>query len=282
METICGTFTEGSRKRIEVLLDWELLQLKYFVWLARHTSATRMLDVGANVGAYSVTAAAYCPDLERIDAFEPAPVAFDELCQNLVLQPDRQRFTAHRVAAAATAGTGRFRVYGDMHGANRLASARPANERDVETIEVELVPLDSLVDSSGETLMMKIDVEGAELDVLAGARRVFDDNRCLLQIETLDEHGTSEVEALLRGYGYVRVLHFRDDHYFAPADDEKLRQEMVERAFDDLTGPLNELRDLHLGQRQLARALRIVRRERGLLDLSMREYKPEHFAGFES
>lgn len=269
LEAVSCTFTNESKRRLEMLVDYEIAELRFFLWLARRTRSTHMLDVGANIGAYTVAAARHCPGLQRLEAFEPAPAAFAELQRNLALQDESSRLVAHPIAASDSTGTARFDIFGDMHGANQLSGASGTHKEAHTTIEVQVGLLDDVVGASGLDLLMKIDVEGAELGVLRGASRLLTENRCYLQVEVLSAGHLTDVRTILGDLGYTPALHLRDDWYFVPEADGQLQRDMVERAFDDVAGQLDELRDLRLARRAFVRNVRQLRRENPELDTGL-------------
>ncbi|HET7231340.1 MAG TPA: FkbM family methyltransferase [Longimicrobium sp.] len=124
------------------------------------------LDVGANVGAYTLLLGAWVRPGGRVYAFEPAPEAFGGLSRHVALNGLGGVVTPVRAAVSARTGTATLAVDG-LSGANRL-DASAAGER------VETVTLDDFCRREGiRPTFIKIDVEGAELDVLRGARETI-------------------------------------------------------------------------------------------------------------
>lgn len=124
------------------------------------------LDVGANVGAYTLLLGRWVRPGGRVFAFEPAGEAFAGLSRHVELNGLGDGVTCVRAAAAATTGTALLAVDG-LSGANRLAS-------DAGGERVETVTLDDFCAREGiHPSFIKIDVEGAELDVLRGARETI-------------------------------------------------------------------------------------------------------------
>jgi FkbM family methyltransferase len=151
------------------------------------------IDVGANVGSYSIWAAELGA---RVIALEPADDTYELLNENIRLNGYEVRTI--KAAAGSTSGTVRFtRGLDDV---NRMD--------EVGDIEVEAVTLDSIIGNS-EIAGMKIDVEGFELEVLRGCEHALSQQRiALIQLEwnTTSLRATnsdrSPVADLLRKYGY--------------------------------------------------------------------------------
>lgn len=144
----------------------------------------RVLDVGANVGVYSAVAAAQGA---VVTAVEPHPPTVDRLRQNC---PDA---TVRQCALGADAGTTALAVTNDAPGTQRPAVA------DSGSYEVPLRPADELGVLPD---VVKVDVEGAETEVLAGAAGwLAQQGPRVWWLETHD--GTAAaVRAELEGAGY--------------------------------------------------------------------------------
>ncbi len=121
------------------------------------------VDVGANVGVYSImVAGAVGAD---VIAVEPVPLSFDRLSANVRLN-DLGNIDARRVGLSDTSGKLLFTTGRDCM--NRVAV--PGDGGDL--VEVEVVTLDDLCGKRVPTFI-KIDVEGHELAVLNGASKVL-------------------------------------------------------------------------------------------------------------
>jgi len=116
--------------------------------------------VGANVGSYTILAAAGVG--AQVAAFEPGAEAFGWLTRNVALNRVEHLVTAHRLALGARRGRARFTAALDT--TNRID--------DDGTESVALDTLDSVLGGACPSLL-KIDVEGYEPEVLAGAERTL-------------------------------------------------------------------------------------------------------------
>lgn len=123
-----------------------------------------VFDVGANLGAYTLLFAQWVGPAGRIHAFEPAPGARRGLERHLALNRLSDRVTVHHEAVSDGPGVARFTGDG-VQGDNRLAGDGAG------TIDVTTTSLDAICAAHGLTpALIKLDVEGAELAVLRGAR----------------------------------------------------------------------------------------------------------------
>lgn len=154
--------------------------------LARHLAPGSVFyDVGANVGFFTVIASRLVGAVGHVYAFEPVPenAAYIEL--NLRLNNCRN-VTVVRKAVAALAGRGELWMAEYAGGGALTTAAVPpdANGR----IDVDIVAIDDLVFACGwrPPAVVKIDVEGSEVDVLRGMRRTLREKRPIVVYEVDD------------------------------------------------------------------------------------------------
>jgi FkbM family methyltransferase len=127
-------------------------------------------DCGANLGLYSLLAAAVGAS---VVAFEPTPKTFDRLVVNV----EANRFDVQCLALALADRSGRETIYelSDTNsGMNTLTHGTPV-------AEVEVARLDDLELPAPH--LLKIDVEGSELALLAGAAETIRRHRPTLVVE---------------------------------------------------------------------------------------------------
>ncbi|HEX3960655.1 MAG TPA: FkbM family methyltransferase [Trebonia sp.] len=162
-------------------------------WRTALASGGLFIDVGANVGTYTIWAAELGAE---VIALEPAPDTFELLRENVAL--NGYQVTTTRAAAGDHCGTARFTA--GLDAVNCLDPAGPTT--------TVLVTVDSLL-GDRHAAGMKIDVEGFEIDVLRGCARALADQRIgLIQLEWNEASrvalGTDRrpVAELLARYGY--------------------------------------------------------------------------------
>jgi FkbM family methyltransferase len=166
------------------------------------------VDVGANIGYFSLLAARILGGEGKVIAFEPIPRLIEQASRSAGASEVR---TIRFVGAACGAQGGMATIAIDRHdiGTSSLAVTRPSTE----AIEVEVVTLDDALRDEPRVDAIKIDVEGWELDVLRGATAVLRRHAPVLIVEyspTLYERiapGTSEqLLRFLEEHGYQLSL----------------------------------------------------------------------------
>ncbi|MEY2472570.1 MAG: hypothetical protein QOK28_1899 [Actinomycetota bacterium] len=149
------------------------------------------VDVGANVGTYTLLAASV--EGTRVIAYEPTTSAFSRLRENITVNNLGPRVTARQAAVGATSGEAS--VTTDLGTMNRITE-------DGSGERVPLVALDTDA-SVGRVTLLKIDVEGAEVEVLRGAEQLIERDSPALIIEA-NSPGALSDWLTTRGYSFCR------------------------------------------------------------------------------
>lgn len=159
-------------------------------------------DVGANLGLFSFAAAAAAGPRGGVLAFEADTWLVDLLRRSSELQPERSaRVTVVPSAVASDVDLRTFCLAKRSRSANFLAgygSTQTGGSRAEQT--VVSVSLDWVACRRTPPDILKVDVEGAELEVLQGAHALLEKHRPIV----LCEVGASpkELSDLLHGHGY--------------------------------------------------------------------------------
>jgi FkbM family methyltransferase len=123
-------------------------------------------DVGAYIGAVTITAARAVGANGHIHAFEPDPQTFSILRQTVHANGVTEWVTLRRLALAGTPGQATLYRWNRDESQNSLIRNPAGGGR----IDIETAAFDEVLRDRNVTLV-KIDVEGAELEVLAGMSR---------------------------------------------------------------------------------------------------------------
>jgi len=154
------------------------------------------LDIGANVGAYTVLAAGVCKSSAL--AFEPDPKTVVDLRRNIEVNGLENLVTVHNVALGATEGEVAFTVGLDT--VNRVVNQRGAHYQLVQQRSLDSV----LGDLEFNTAFAKVDVEGYEEEVLRGAEHFLAKQSVkAIELETV----TQGIQELLSRYQFERAFY---------------------------------------------------------------------------
>jgi FkbM family methyltransferase len=155
-----------------------------------------VLDLGANVGYFTLIAAVLTGPTGKVVSYEPIPANAAALRRNVELN----HLTNVEVVEAAMSdspGTAEISV-GNSDQTASLVAPRP-----VGTLTVRTVNLDLEVDRVGAPAVIKCDIEGAEYAAFATAERALAGHPALLcEVHRMYEGDEARFEAILHGHGY--------------------------------------------------------------------------------
>jgi FkbM family methyltransferase len=168
-----------------------------------------VLDVGAHHGLYTLLAARRVGKGGRVIAFEPSERERSLLARHLRLNRCG-RVTIENWAVGSERGKAQlFLVEGGEDGCNSLRSPRTAAKS--HTTEVEVISLDEYITANkiGNVDFLKLDIEGAELDALKGARGLLTSSERPVVLAEVYEirsepwgYKSREIVTFLEGLGY--------------------------------------------------------------------------------
>ena len=194
---------------------WEVEQLEDFAAVCRKVPVDAFLDIGANVGIYSVLLSRRKLCGEFI-AFEPDPGNYARLLANLSVNGLIGTVRTLPLAVGDKPGEVLLMQAGSHNrGESWIAhpDKPPEEAPGVATHQVRQIVFDDEFQFSGKTLIVKMDVEGSEFHALAGMGRTLRDNRCYLQVELYSDR-FDDLKALFEGLGYRYLRTNYIDHYF--------------------------------------------------------------------
>ncbi len=203
-------WTKVSRRRNWISREYEPLQPYYLMALSKAVGADTFADVGANIGLYSVFMS---QTVNHVIAYEANDALAHEIDENFRLNSIQG--TVRRVAASDKPGTVTFGIVSRYAGNSSVVEGEGGADAFNTTQSVEAVCLnDELAEQNGP-IAIKIDVEGHELSVLAGAKDVLAAKPCVIQIENFD----NVVDPVLGDLNYRKLTSIGPDAYFTNIDD---------------------------------------------------------------
>lgn len=158
------------------------------------------VDVGANVGSYTVLAGAVVG--AKCVAFEPIPATFRNLVKNVDLNGIYPNVEAKNLGIGHEEGELKF-----TSGLDTVNHVLSEEDDDADSISVPVKTLDSLVAGQNPTII-KIDVEGFEVNVIKGANAVLSQDSLLAVIMELNGSGNrygfdeTALHQTMLGYGF--------------------------------------------------------------------------------
>jgi len=146
------------------------------------------IDIGANVGAYTILASSEIN--AKTIAIEPVPSTFRNLIDNISINQMQEKVKALNIGLGSRNGKLQFTKSFDT--VNHVAT-----ENETDTIEVDISTLDSILLTETTPALLKIDVEGFETEVLNGAEKTLADKTLKAIIIELNGSG--------QRYGYDEI-----------------------------------------------------------------------------
>lgn len=187
--------------------DYETAQTAYLTAAMGEHGCDLFLDIGANIGLYSIRAAK-AGHAKRIVAFEPDPRNRDQFAANILMNGLSGRIEVEPMAVSNRSGPVRFTFFPET------STGQSRVDESGGTDSVDAVRIDDVVDLTDGTIFAKIDIEGHEAPAVEGMADTIEANRVFLQIESFPEQ-LENLSNLLTEYGFTRRHNIGDDHFFA-------------------------------------------------------------------
>jgi len=161
-----------------------------------------VFDIGAYCGVFTFELSRAVGPQGKVFAFEPDPLNVELLRRN-VARHQLSNVTVAQVAVSDTNGIAPFNSDGSLGSALTLALSRPPTH---DTTEVRTITLEKACAEFGLPSFVKIDAEGAEIEILSGAKTLLQSHPIHFALDTShmrDGHMTrAAVEDLLKTCGY--------------------------------------------------------------------------------
>lgn len=170
----------------------EFVEMAFFLHAAK--PGDKFLDIGANIGSYSMLLAG-CRGAECV-AFEPHPKTASYFLRNVAANNLDSLIKLKQVAL--TDKTGEVHFTSDRDTTNQIAASRTTN-----TIVVGAKRLDDIPDARNATFI-KIDIEGHEVEAMAGGKStIFAPSVLAILIELNDE----TIKQKMAAHGFFQVYY---------------------------------------------------------------------------
>jgi len=199
-------------------------------FLSRHvTVGMTALDIGANIGLYSIFLAELVGTEGKVFAFEPDPILFEAASVNSRQNGKDNIIKLQNLALGSRAGQGTLYRTSFNSGDNRL-TASPAHQ---DAVPVRIARLDDLLPDV-KIDFIKMDVQGWEAEVFRGMNRILAANPALtIYFEYWPEGLRRAGEQLSSPIDILRQAGFA---IFLPDKGESLSDRQIENLGQKYTG----------------------------------------------
>jgi FkbM family methyltransferase len=182
---------------------WEPVLTRYI--LAHARKGGLFVDVGANLGYYSLLWAGARPD-NRVYAIDASPLVFPRLLRNVKLNGLERQVRAFEIAVSDHEGLSSFALRPE----GQLGAGSLAPEPEPDTIDVVTTCLDTLFSSLPRIDVLKTDAEGFDTHILRGSETLLREHRIgAVYYEQITDRmaelgvDAGEAASMLERYGYV-------------------------------------------------------------------------------
>lgn len=191
------------------------------LWLAETFVKPGMIvwDVGANVGLFSVASAAKATSSGKVFSIEADNWMVNLLQKTMLSQPETSApISILSVAASQEVGIATFNIAKRNRATNHLTGYGTTQAGGIrETHTVITISLDWLRERLPAPHVLKIDVEGAEVNVLEGAQKLLTETRPIVICEVLQTN-YQRVTTIFKDLGYTLYDSDRLPDYTQPVD----------------------------------------------------------------
>jgi len=183
--------------------SYEFKAKQIFENLAKKSSI--IVDVGANIGRYTILGGLVNPDA-KIYAIEPDKDNFAVLSTNVKLN---KLTNVECINSALGNEKGQIKLYGPSNTTNHGGYSVK-----IKTDNFEMVNLDTFDNLFGDKVidLVKMDVEGFELDVIKGMTTLLSNHKVKNLILEIDDENYAKVASLFLQYGYS-IHHIMYNNY---------------------------------------------------------------------
>jgi len=193
------------------------------------------VDVGANIGSYTILASAHVG--AKVISIEPVPSTFLNLRMNICINQMDKNVETYNIAIGSKTGMINFTSSFDT--TNHVATEEDLKDNAAGIIKVPIKTLDEIINDFQIPILLKIDTEGFETEVIAGASRLLSKNTLkAIIIELNDKYKINE---MLTKFGFKAFQY------------DPFNRELISR-FENNTNNAIYIRDIEFIQKRLKTA----------------------------
>jgi FkbM family methyltransferase len=175
-------------------------------------SGMNIIDIGAHIGYYTVLASRLVGENGKVWAFEPEPRNFSELRKNIILNQSNN-VSYYRMAVGDKIKMSELYYSTKWSGECSLVEIK---QRPKDKVSVEVVTLDEAL-KDHHVDIIKMDVDGGEMMVLDGARKLIEQNKNLIMFTECWKYGLEGANHTIKDYwdklnGLFKYIYQIDEH----------------------------------------------------------------------
>src|ERR1051325_172065 len=192
-------------ERIFVDGVWEENETKFLAAILKPGMV--FLDIGANIGYFTLFGSELVGTFGKVIAFEPEPSRFSLLTANARQSPCKNIQSVNKAVSNTTGGAALFLASAKNPGDHRLFDTPDLRD----SVEIQTIRLDDFFVEGQEAVdVIKMDIQGAEMLALQGMARVVDRNKSITILTEFWKQGIRN-----SGYDPKLLLEYLCDHGFS-------------------------------------------------------------------
>ena len=209
-------FLDPIDKKIILDQEYEKLEINYLLNQIKKNKILHFIDIGANCGYYSIYIANNIPNV-IIHSFEPNEDAFFKFKKTLEINKTlKDKINIHNFGLSNK--TGKLKMQSMIkHGYSQTGGSSVVESNSYKNFDVYYADFkigDKVINQNQNTIAIKIDVEGHEINVLNGLENTLVNNKLIIQIEIF-ETNFQKVNNFLTSLGYKIIFKFKErSNYF--------------------------------------------------------------------
>ena len=190
-------------------------QIKYLSKIFKKNKINYFFDIGANCGIYSLVISKLFPKTSTL-SFEPVKSTFIKLEKNFSLNPKIKNMKKYNYGLSNKNSKLKMKA---LFKKNFIQSGgygvvnNKDNLKNLHTEFAEFKKADDKFKYKNKTICLKIDVEGHEIFVLKGLKKIFKNNKIFLQIEIFPNNFT-KTNRWLNNFNFKKIHKINADYYF--------------------------------------------------------------------
>ena len=194
---------------------YEEEQIKYLIGLFKKNKINYFFDVGANCGIYSLVISKLFPKTSTL-SFEPVKSTFKKLEKNFSLNPKLKNMKKYNYGLSNKNSKLKMKALFKKNFIQSGGYGVVNNKDNLKNLHTEFALFkkgDDKFRYKNKTICLKIDVEGHEIFVLNGLKKIFKNNKIFLQIEIFPNNLT-KINRWLKNFNFIKINKINSDYYF--------------------------------------------------------------------
>ena len=200
---------ESLERKICFEKKYEEERLIYLIQKIKTHQLNIFIDVGANIGLYSLRVAKNIPNINQVISFEPLLETFNKLKKNIIKNNLEKKIDIYNYGLSAQSK----KLFGLLRKEGSLKHAAGFNIHEEGKIKLTVKKFDDIYKFDKQKIAIKCDIEGHELEAFKGMSELLSNNSCFLQIE-IWEQNLDELSNYLEKKGYKFVKKIIGEYYF--------------------------------------------------------------------